>query len=269
MKRKAIILAAALLPAADPSAAQERHEHPDCYGLPFWTFDVEHWHFPEILAELTQRDGPRSPAELDAVALELARSAADPDPDWLAEQIRTHFGDGIRADAEEAARGPCYDERDIDRMVAGVIEDYRSDPVEKARRMAGTTLRLAAHRGDRPSHPPAAGVPYDGEGAFEAALLIYEEADGWHNGLLRELDPERAAILFEGVALRPGPAACDALNILRTWDWHEDGDGVRPIPHPSYERLRRESPERCPELDDPLDFASRPLRGAHGPSEGT
>lgn len=250
MKRKAIILAAAFLPVAAPAAAQEPHEHPDCYGLPFWGFVVSHWHFPEILAELAQRNGPRSSAELDALALEVARSAADPDPDWLVEQIRTHFESDIRVGAEEAARGPCYDERDIDRLVARAIEGFRSDPVGRARAMAATTLQLAAQRGWRSSkHPPHAGIPYDGEGAFEAALLMYDLTGSDAGGLLRELDPERAATVFEGVALRPGPAACDALNSLRLWHWNEGDERFRP--HSSYERLRRESPERCPELDDP------------------
>ena len=234
---------------AAPAAGQERHEHPDCYGLPFWTFAIEHWHYPEILAELTQRNGPRSLEELDAVARELARSATDPDPDWVAEQIQTHFADGIRADAEEAARGPCYDERDVDRMVAGVVEDFRHDPVERARQMAGTTLRLAAHRGNRSSHPPSAGVRYDGDGAFEAARLMFDEAEGWDDGLLEELDPERAVAVFQRASMRPGSLACEALRRLRMWNW-DDGD-ERYMPHPSYERLRRESPERCPELDDP------------------
>ena len=244
-------LMAALWVAA-PAEAQERHEHPDCPdpGMAFWTIAIEHWHHPEILAELTQRNGPRSRAELDAVALELARSAANPDPDWVAEQIQAHFEDDIRAGAEEAAReGICYDERDVDRMVADLIEDFRHDPAERARQMAGTTLQLAAHLGWRSSqHPPNAGIPYDGDGAFEAALLMYEET-GSDAGLLDELDPERAAVVFERVALRPGSAACGALRRLRMWNW-VDGD-ERYIPHPSYERLRRESPERCPELDDP------------------
>lgn len=239
----------AALCAATPVVAQERHEHPDCHGLPFWTFALEHWHYPEILAELTQRNGPRSRAELDAVAHELGRSAVDPDPDWVAEQIRTHFEDGIRADAEEAARGPCYDASDVDRMVAGVIENFRRDPVERALIMAGTTLRLAAHRGNRPSHPPHAGTPYDSEGAFEAARLIFEEAGGWDDGLLEELDPERAAVVFEHAAMRPGSVACEAMRRLRMWTWDEGGE--RYVAHSSYGRLRRESPERCPELDDP------------------
>lgn len=249
MKTRAILWAAVLLPVATPSAAQERHEHPDCHGLPFWSHGMSHWHHPEILAELTQRNGPHSRAELDAAALELARSAADPDPDWVVEQIRTHFEDDIRAGAEEAARGPCYDASDVDRMVAGVIDNYHRDAVEMARWMAGTTLRLAAHRGNRPSHPPHAGTPYDSEGAFEAARLIFEEAGGWDDGLLEELDPERAAVVFEHAAMRPGSVACEAMRRLRMWTWDEGDE--RYVAHSSYGRLRRESPERCPELDDP------------------
>ena len=250
MRTRTFLLAAALCAVAVPSEAQDDHEHPDCPdpGMAFWIHAESHWHYPEILAELTQRNGPRSAAELNAVAIELARSAADPDPDRVVEVIRTHFEADIRAGAEEAARdGTCYDERDIEWMVAGAIEDYRSDP-EFARRMAGTTFQLAAHRGWRSSkHPPPAGIPYDGEGAFEAALLMYE-LTGSDAGFLPELNPDRAAVAFERVALRPGPAACDALKGLRMWRWDEDNE--RYIPHSSYERLRRESPERCPELDD-------------------
>lgn len=249
MMKTRITFGVAALCAAAPVVAQEPHEHPDCYGLPFWTFAIEHWHYPEILEELTQRNGPRSRAELDVLALELAQSATDPDPDWVAEQIWTHFEDGIRADAEEAAQGPCYDATDVNRMVAGVIEDFRRDPGERALIMAGTTLRLAAHRADRPSHPPPTGIPYDGEGAFEAARLMFEEAEGWDSGLLEELDPERAVVVFERASMRPGSLACVALHRLRRWNW--DNREERYVPHSSYERLRRESPERCPELDDP------------------
>jgi hypothetical protein len=131
-------------------------------------------------------------------------------------------------------------------MVAGVIDNYHRDAVEMARWLAGATLRLAVHR---PSHPPPAGTPYDDEGAFEAARLMFEEAEGWDDGLLEELDPERAVVVFERASLRPGPLACEAMHRLRTWNWDERGE--RYIAHSSYERLRRESPERCPELDDP------------------
>ena len=252
MKTRMVFWVAALLPSANPAVAQERHAHPDCPdpGMAFWVYTVGHWHYPEIVAELTQRNGPRSAAELDAVARELARSAADPDPDWVVEQIRTHFQDDIRAGAEEAAReGICFDERDVEGMVAAALEDLRENPTEDARWMAATTLQLAAHRGWRSSnHPPNEGIPYDGEGAFEAALLMFEET-GDDAGLLDELDPERAAVEFGRAALRPGPLACEALHRLRKWRWDEDNE--RYDPHPSYERLRRESPERCPELDDP------------------
>lgn len=250
MKTRMVFWVAALLPSAIPAVAQERHEHPDCPdpGMAFGVYPVGHWHYPEIVAELTQRNGPRSAAELDEAALELARSAADPDPDWVGEQIRAHWEGDIRAGAEEAAQGPCYDTSDIDRMVAQAIERNRHDP-ETALGMAGETLELAAHRGWRSSrHPPHAGIPYDGDGAFEAALLMFEET-GDDAGLLDELDPERAAVVFERAALRPGPLACEALHRLRRWHWDDEDEQYDP--HPSYERLRRESPERCPELDDP------------------
>lgn len=58
------------------------------------------------------------------------------------------------------------------------------------------------------------------------------------------------AAVLEPRALRSGPAACHALRSLRVWR-DNPGPGWRPLPHPSYERLRRASPERCPELDDP------------------
>ncbi|WP_420635144.1 hypothetical protein [Candidatus Palauibacter sp.] len=174
MRTRVVFLAAALLPAAVPAGAQERHEHPDCHGLPFWMYSVMHWHYPGVVAELTQRNGPRSRAELDAVAQELVRSAADPDPEWVVDQIRTHFEGDVRAGAEEGARGPCYDASDVDRMVSGAIEDVRQDPDETARMMAAQTLRLAAHQGgDSSLDPPHGGIPYTG--AFEATVLLYEE----------------------------------------------------------------------------------------------
>ncbi len=218
--------------------------------MAFWTHSVMHWHFPEILAELTQQDGPRSEAQLDAVALELVQLAVEPDPEWVVEQIRTHFEGDIREGAEEAAaKGVCYDERDIEWMVSDAIESYRETAPEQARRMVAETLKLATHLGWRSGkHPPNAGVPYGGDGAFDAALLLFEET-GSDAGLLDELNPERAAIEFERVALRSGPLACEALKALRNWHWVEEA--VRYDPHPSFERLRRESPERCPQLDDP------------------
>lgn len=248
-------MAAAICTPAVPAAAQERHEHPDCRGLPFWHYAVGHWHYPEILAELTQQNGPRSAEDLDALAQELARSAAEPDSDWVVEQIRTHWEHDIRAGAEEAARkGICYDERDVDRMVAEAIEDYRRDPVERARGMAQLTLRLAAHRRDMPSHPAPAGIPY--AGAFEAALVLFEET-GSDAELLDELDPKRAAEVFERAALRPGPRACDALRAQRWGAWGEGEGDEQYTTHPSYQRLRRASPEPCPELDDPDSTCSR------------
>ena len=84
--------------------------HPDCPDpdRAFWVYRLGHWHYPEILAELTQRNGPRSRMELDAVAQDLVRSAVAPDPEWVVEQIRTHFEGDIRAGAEDAAReGIC------------------------------------------------------------------------------------------------------------------------------------------------------------------
>ena len=67
---------------------------------------------------------------------------------------------------------------------------------------------------------------------------------------MKELDSARAAAVLERRALRPGPAACEALHSLRNWT-DNPGPDWRSLPHPSYERLRRESPERCPQLDDP------------------
>ena len=254
MRTRVLFLAAALCGLAAPASGQEPHEHPDCPdpGTAFWMWRLSHWHYPDVVAELTQRNGPRSEAELDAVARELVRSAPEPDGDAVAEHIRAHFEGDIRAGAEEAARaGICYDERDVDRMVVGVIEHYRDSPDGIARRMVGTTLQLAAHRGWRsPLHPPYRGVPYDGDGAFEAALLL-REGTGSDAFLLHELNPERAWPVFERDALRPGPRACDALKRLRIWHWDESAE--RYDPHPSYERLRRASPERCPELDVPDD----------------
>ena len=246
-----LFLAAALCGLAAPASGQEPHEHPDCLGTPFWMYGVSHWHYPEALAELTQRNGPRSEAELAAVARELVRSAVEPDGDAVAAHIRTHFEGDIRAGAEEAARrGICYDERDVDRMVADAIEGHRNNP-DQALGMVETTLQLAAHRGWRSSlHPPYGGIPYDGDGAFEAALLLFERT-GTDAFLLHELNPERAAPVFERHALRPGPRACTALATLRIWFWDERAE--RYEPHPSYERLRRASPERCPKLDIPLD----------------
>ncbi|WP_419934458.1 hypothetical protein [Candidatus Palauibacter sp.] len=249
MRTTVVLLAAVLLPVAVPAGAQERHEHPDCRGLPFWVFDLMHWHYPEILAELTQLNSPRSRAESDAVARELVRSAADPDPDWVVGQIRTHFEGDIRGGAEAAAQGPCYDASDIDRMVSEAIEDVRQDPDGIARMMAAQTLRLAAHQGgDSSLDPPHGGIPYTG--AFEATVLLFEET-GRAGTLLMDLDRERAEALFQRLALRPGRSACTALSFLQSWDEENPRPNGLHGPHPSYERLRRESPERCPGLDDP------------------
>ena len=254
---RAIFLTATLVSWVMPAAAQEQHEHPDCPdpGMAFWFYPVDHWHYPEIVAELTQQNGPRSRAELDTVARELVRSAVDPDPDWVVEQVRTHFEGDIRAGAEAAAAEEiCYDGRDVDRMVTEALERVRQDPGDDARMMARETLVMASHRGWRSSeHPPNAGIPFDGDGAFEAALLMFEET-GSDAGLLDELNPERAAAVFERWALRPGLLACKALDRLRRWyrwDSIADDDERYGRPHPSYERLRRWSPESCPELDDP------------------
>lgn len=88
-----------------PVAGQSDHDHPDCPdpGMAFWTHSDMHWHYPAFLAELTQQNGARSEAQLDAVAVELVQLAVEPDPDWVVEQIRTHFEGDIREGAEEAA----------------------------------------------------------------------------------------------------------------------------------------------------------------------
>ncbi|WP_420635145.1 hypothetical protein [Candidatus Palauibacter sp.] len=253
MRTRVVFLAAALLPAAVPAGAQERHEHPDCPdpGTAFWTYRIMHWHYPGVVAELTQRNGRRSEADLDAVARDLVRSAVSPDGDAVAEHVRTHFEGDIRAGAEEAAAdGICYDERDVDWMVADAIEDERRDPDETARMMAAQTLRLAAHQGgDSSLDPPHGGIPY--AGAFEATVLLYEEvgrvdfrASKDAGRLLEDIDEERAAVVFEQAAMTSGALSCAGQRDLRWWD----AEG----PHPSYERLRRRGfPERCPELDNP------------------
>ena len=259
MRTRAVFLAAALSSLAVPAGAQERHEHPDCPdpGTAFWTHSIMHWHYPEILAELTQLNGPRSRGELDAVARDLVRSAVDPDPEWVVEQITTHFEGDIRAGAEEAAaEGICYDERDVDRMVARAIENDRQDPEEIARMMAEQTLRFAAHRGWSSLDPPRGGIPYAGEGAFEAAVLLFEET-GRAGTLLLDLDRERAEAFFQRRALRPGRRACTALSFLQAWDEDNPQPNGLHGPHPAYERLRRASPERCPGLDDPGGFGAR------------
>lgn len=253
MKTRLVFLAAALLPVASPGLAQERHVHPDCSDpdRAFWVYRLGHWHYPEILAELTQRNGARSRMELDAVAQDLVRSAVAPDPEWVVEQIRSHFEGDIRAGAEEAAReGICYDERDVDRMVAAALEDRRQDPAGIAQMMTEQTLRFAAHRAWSSLDPPRSGIPYAGEGVFEAAVLLFEET-GRAGTLLIDLDRARAAALFQRLALRSGRTACTALSFLQAWDKDDPQPNGLHGPHPAYEQLRRESPERCPELDDP------------------
>ena len=253
--RTSILFPGALLVLAGSAgsvAGQSDHDHSDCPdpGMAYWMYDVGHWHFPGIVAELTQQNGARSEAQLDAVALELVRLSVEPDPDWVVGQIRTHFEGDIREGAEEAAgKGVCYDERDIEWMVTSAIEGQRERLHDRTRSMVAETLKLATHLGWRSGkHPPDAGIPYDGDGAFDAALLLLEET-GSHAGLLDDLDPERAAVEFERIARGPGPFACSGLAGLRTWRWGEDEEAFDP--HPSYERLRRELRGRCPHLDDP------------------
>ena len=221
-----------------------------------WGYRLGHWHYPEVLAELTQRNGPRSRAELDATARELVRSAAEPDADAVVETIRTHFADGIRADYEQAIacavrNGADVPDIDLDAAVARAVESEREDAVRNAVAMASTTLDLAAHRHRllEVGWLSVSGTPY--AGAFDAALELFDATEGrsgtW---LMHELDAEREAAVLESRALRPGPGACHALQSLRVWT-DNPGPDWRPLPHPSYERLRRESPERCPQLDDP------------------
>ena len=257
MSRTATRTALAALAVVLGTAGAEAQARESC-NWP-WGYRVGHWHYPEVVAELTQRTGPRSRADLDATARELVRSAAEPDADAVVETIRTHFADGIRSDYEQAIacavrKGADVPDVDLDAAVARAVESQREDAARRAAAMANTTLQLAAHRGWRSSqHPPNEGIPYDGDGAFEAALLMFEQT-GSDAGLLDELNPERAAAAFGRVALRPGPRACDALKRLRRWyRWESIGldDERYGRPHASYESLRRESPERCPELDDP------------------
>lgn len=101
-------------------------------------------------------------------------------------------------------------------MVTSAIESYRETVHERARWMVAETLKLATHLGWRSrKHPSNAGIPYDGDGAFDAALLLLEETRS-HAGLLDDLDPERAAVEFERIARGSGPFACSGLAGLRT-----------------------------------------------------
>lgn len=250
MLRTATRTALAALAVLLGTASAEAQARESCIAA----YRLGHWHHPEILAELTQLNGPRSQAELDATARELVRWAAEPDADAVVETIRTHFADGIRSDYERAIactirNGTDVGDIDLDAAVARTIENRREDAAQLAEAMANTTLDLAAHRHRHTAWLGVSGTPY--AGAFDAAAELFDATEGragtW---LIKELDPERAAAVLEPRALRSGPAACHALYSLRHWS-ENPGPDWRPLPHPSYERLRRESPERCPELDDP------------------
>ena len=233
--------------------AKAEAQAPESCNWP-WGYRVGHWHYPEVVAELTQRNGPRSRAELDATARELVRSTAEPDADAVVETIRTHFADGIRSDYEQAIacavrKGADVPDVDLDAAVARAVERQRERAARNAVAMASTTLDLAAHRHRHTERLGVSGAPY--AGAFDAELELFDATEGrsgtW---LMHELDPEREAAVLESRALRPGPGACHALQSLRVWT-DNPGPDWRPLPHPSYQRLRRESPERCPQLDDP------------------
>lgn len=181
--------------------------------------------YPDILAELTQQNGMRTPAELDSVAALLVEWAT-------AEDVIEREGHPVTA---------------VNRSVTTLrmaADPETGTPYERAFEIVVSIFEAAARFAESPySHTwartwvAANGWDPSEEGhvraaAPQAALIGLEL-----------MDTPRAAEFMARVATRANASSCAARRSLRVLD---DGE-----PHPRYLELRRNDAfrHRCPELD--------------------
>lgn len=188
----------------------------------------------DVAAELTQLNGPRTRAELDAYAMEFVRSHTEsPDVDGIIARLMETYWDEVLEGAVAYVESRCWNGNPpgtAAEVALGEFERYRTEPGAIADLVAETLHRAYSY----PYDSPPGGQAYV---SFEATAALYEATA--HGGKsLHYYDPERAAEVFARFPGTGGPV-CRLLASMR------ENDPVL------YEESRRETPERCPELEDP------------------
>ena len=221
MKRRIVCLAALLSLLTSPALlGQVRMYGPghEVIRLPAVTAE-----YPEVLAELTQRNGPRTAAELDSIA------------DLLVEW----------ATAEDVIDREGHPYTAVNRSVTTLrmaADPEAGVPYESAFETVVRIFEAAARFEES---------PYMREWARNAVIEHELNISEWRvrstlTGTaligLELMDAVRAAEFMAEVATRADPSACAARLSLEVW---EGG------PHPLYVGLQREGAFRytCPELD--------------------
>lgn len=191
-------------------------------------------HLPDVAAELTQLNGPRTRAELDAYAMEFVRSQTEsPDVDGIIARLMETYWDEVLEGAVAYVESRCWNGNPpgtAEEVALGEFERYRTEPGAIAKLVQETLHRAYSY----PYDSPPGGEAYV---SFEATAALYE-ATAYGGKSLHYYDPERAAEVF---ARSPGTGG----PVCRGLAWWRQHDPVR------YEERRRETPERCPQLDDP------------------
>ena len=158
-------------------------------------------HFPEAVAELTQENGSRTQAELDAYAVALVRRyGIEPNGGEIVAYIRERQWDELLALANEYVSSDCWNDNPpmtVEEAATDMLREWQS-PIFAAA-MVEETLRRATHDPilllrDEPLS--LAGIPYRGSASlFDEVVGMFEKngAGGW---VLEIIDEVRAAEYF-------------------------------------------------------------------------
>lgn len=220
-KRRIVCLAALLSLQASPALlGQVRMYGPghEVIRLPAVTVA-----YPEVLAELTRRNGPRTAAELDSIA------------DLLVEW----------ATAEDVIDREGHPYTAVNRSVTTLrmaSDPETGVPYERAFEAVVRIFEAAARFAELPETHAWARAWVAEHGLDSAPWRVRDHIPGAALIGLELMDEVRAAEFMAEVATRADPSACAARLSLEVW---EGG------PHPLYVGLRREDAfrYRCPELD--------------------